>query len=346
MKKIYFFILFGFFGISTLTFAGASQASFTPTGYKYPIMKISIAQEGGVGEQVLYKCSGTTSAECMVNVADQAALDAIATAAANATIEAATYTTVSLYTCPDGSSGSDFTTISVSGTVAAYDAATGFGVASGPFSTSATAAGGMAAGSTAEFTDIQWACSIKSITMTTPFVVAADTTQTLTLLVDLTYSLWTDSNASAGMGGCKSDSGALQDVCGAMPFIIPYFGSGVPTYERYLIAHNTGTAVAADANAAVNLAIDENGKVFYAGGQPYFSAGSASASDPANGGPDYNASTRTLSTNTDGSIAFQTGGSSSDNRVGFTAFQRSTHTGTCKNELSTSPTWNYLATRQ
>ncbi|MDH4263198.1 MAG: hypothetical protein OEV78_09170 [Spirochaetia bacterium] len=344
MKKISFLILCGFLGIPSLSFAGASQASFTPTGYKYPIMKISITQAGGVGEQVLYQCAGTTSASCMVDVANPTALSAIGTAAANASIEAATYTTINLYTCPDGTPGTTNTSISVMGTVPAT------AVAGGPFSTDTNAAGGMIAGTTATFTDITWACSTKSITMTTPFVVTAGSTQNLTLLVDLTNSVWTDANASAGMGGCKADATAAQDICSVMPLVIPYFGSGTPTYERYLVAHiNAGTALAVDANAGVNLAIDGNGSVFYAGTQPYFSASSIASTDALKGGPDYNASTRTLSTNADGTIAFQTGGSA-DNRVGFTAFQRTavgaTHTGTCKNELGTSPTWNYLATRQ
>ncbi|MDH4201215.1 MAG: hypothetical protein OEV66_12710 [Spirochaetia bacterium] len=343
MKKLHFIII-ALLGFPSFLFAGGSQASFTPTGYKYPVMKISIAQAGGLGEQVLYQCTGTTSASCMVDMADPTALAAIGTAAANASIEAATYTTINLYTCPDGSSGTSLTTISVMGTVSAG------AVAGGPFSTSATAAGGMLTGSTPEFTNITWACSTKSITMTTPFTVTAGSTQTLTLLVDLTNSVWTDANASPGMGGCKSDGGALQDICGVMPFIIPYFGTGTPTYERYLVAHNTVTPVAGDENGGVNLAIDPNGSVFYAGVQPYFSATSANPANATNGGPDYNASTRTLGINADGSIAFQTGANAVDNRVGFTTFMRTavtvTHTGQCKNEASGATVWNYLATRK
>ena len=315
------------------SFSGTSQQSFKPTSYKYPIMQIDISKTDGSGSQTLYKCSGATPTDCLVDMADATSLATIEAAAQNVAIAAGDYTKLKLSNCPAGSSGTTTTTIQVTGSVL---------VGSTTYTTSSTAAGGMQTGGTPQATSITWGCGGASVTLSTPISVTAGSSQSLSLIVDLTNAVWTDANASAGMGGCKSDSGALQDICGAVPLIVPYFGSGTPTYERYLVSHSTsGSPVQANANAQVNFAVDPNGAVFWVGVQPYFSPTSTTT------GPDYNTSTRTLATNSDNTISFQTGGSSDDNRVGFTAFQRATtHTGTCKNELTSSATFNYTAYKQ
>lgn len=319
--------------------AGTTQASFTPTGYRYPVMKISVAMADGTNEQNLFTCTGATSAECMIDLADPVALHAIELAAADVTIRSGTYTRINLENCPAGSSGSDMTTISVSGT-ATTD--------TGTFATSASAAGGMSAGTTPAFTDIPWACGGAHVTLQQPLVVTDGSSQALSLLVDLTYALWTDANAT-DMGGCKSDFDPLgQDVCGSFPLVVPFVGTGTPTFERYLISHLAapGTPALADANGAVMFGVDASNNVFYVGDQPFYSTTSPSFSNAEKGGADYNASVRTFSTNSDASIAFQAGGDITDNRVGFSAFARSTHQGTCKDEALISPTWYYKAFKQ
>jgi len=111
-----------------------------------------------------------------------------------------------------------------------------------------------------------------------------------------------------------------------------------PTCELCLVAQiSSGTAAAADANGGLNIAIDENSKVFYVGGSTILQRNLCRRSQYYDRRPGYNITIRTLSTNADGTIAFQTGSSASDNRVGFTAFQRTTHTGTTKNELIQLP---------
>jgi hypothetical protein len=133
-----------------------------------------------------------------------------------------------------------------------------------------------------------------------------------------------------------------------MPFIVPYVGSAAPTFERYLVAHSSdgGVVTADDANASVNFAVDADDHVFYVSVAPYYSETSPGGGDPNHGGPDYNASTRSFSANSDGGIAFQTGGGVMDNRVGFPNFERRSHAGVCKNETAMAPTWHYQAFMQ
>ena len=328
--------------VASAAFAGPTQASFTPTSYQYPITRISLFKADYTGEQVLYRCEavdGGAPVDCLVDVTSPMSIKAIEDAAQNLAIDPGEYTQVVLSSCAPGIGGSETIEVKVSGTVS---------VGSQTFSTSTAADGGMAEGSVAEPTSIRLGCGGARAVLATPLVVAAGTNQTLTLMVDLTNVTWTDAMASGGMGGCKADNGPGQDICTAFPFIVPFVGAGAPTFERYLISHSASSTMPAieDANAYVNLAVDDADHVFYVAVAPYYSATSPGGGDPMKGGPDYNTSTRTLSTNADGSIAFQTGGDVNDNRVGFPAFQRSTHVGVCKNEGAASPSWNYQAFKQ
>ena len=319
--------------------AGATQSSFTPTGYQYPIMSIQLAKADGSGAQQLYTCSGATAADCLVDLADPTALATITAAATDVAIDEGEYTQLRLSTCPAGTTGSDTMTVQVQGAVT---------VGADSFNTDDSALGGMSASGTPGFAAVPLGCGGAVVQLLQPLDVTAGSTQTLTLLVDLTDIVWTDANVpNPGPGGCRSDGDPTgQDLCTTIPKVVPYLGDGAPTFERYLVSHladSTGTPALADANAAVSLAVDENSEVFYVIVQPWYSITSPSEADAAKGGPDYNASVRTFSKNADGSIAFQSGGDAMDNRAGFPAFQRMTHEGTCKNELPTSPTWYYQA---
>jgi hypothetical protein len=325
-------------GVSSVALAGATQSSFTPTAYQYPITKISLFKADSTGEQVLYQCAGATSDDCLIDVTSDSSIQTIEDAAASVQLEPGTYTSLHLASCPAGTSGSDVMNVKVQGSVQ---------LSAGLFTTNETAVGGMVLAGTPELATIPLGCGGAVVNLIAPLVVTAGSSQTLTLLIDLTHVTWTDANA-VNIGGCRTDNGAGQDLCTTFPFIVPYLGSGTPTFERYLISHlsGAGTPLLVDANASVSFAVDSDNSVFYVEGAPYYSETSPSSYDAAKGGPDYFASTRVFSTNSDGSIAFQTGGSVEDNRVGFTAFQRNTHTGTCKNEEPASPVWNYQAFKE
>src|SRR5262249_45130877 len=134
-------------------------------------------------------------------------------------------------------------------------------------------------------------------------------------------------------------------ICTAFPHVIPYVGSGTPTFETYHVSHlaSAGTPDVVDANAEVSFAVDPAGEVFYVILNPWFSPTSPSQTDATKGGPDYNTMVRMSTKTKDGPTASKGGGDASENRAGFTMFQRTPPTGTCKNELPASPTWYYQA---
>ena len=329
--------LFSITLVNTLALAGTGEKSFTPTGYRYPIMKIAIAEENSQNMQNLYTCPGSTPAECMVDLSDQSALDAIQAQAQNVEIRIGTYTELVLNNCPAGTTGSNLTAIQVKGSVSAG------GIS---YRTSTNETSGLSVGGAEEFTEIPWGCAGAALKLITPVVVAENSAQALTLNVDLTNVLWTVPN-SALQGGCK---GILQGrgVCSAAPVVVPFVGTGTSTFERYLMSHRSDSATpdVADVNAAVNLVVDPNGEVYYVIVQPYFSETSPSTADALKGGPDYNTTTRSYTKNSATSVSFQTGGSVEDNRVGFADFKRETHLGTCKNEQASAQVWNYRAIKQ
>jgi hypothetical protein len=135
--------------------AQTASRSFTPTSFKLPIFKITIANDDGTEEQNLYTCEEATAEGCLVDLMDQAALDALAAAAADASIRAGTYERISLNTCVDGTSGTDRTIARI----------TGSGV--GPSGVRwRTDAGDLVAidSAAAEETDVgNWACSTKNV---------------------------------------------------------------------------------------------------------------------------------------------------------------------------------------
>lgn len=324
--------------IPAFAVAGTTQQSFTPSSYMYPLMKIAVAHADYTGEVALYECEGAAPADCLVDLADPTALAALSAQAQDVELNEGEYTQVTLTMCPAGTSGSDTTLVSIAGSVVVDETT---------YVTNAAAAGGMAEGDTPELTDVSLGCGRIGLTLIEPLVVTAGAELSLSLLVDLTDMVWTDQNAT-NMGGCKTDGSALQDICTTMPNVVPYVGSGTPNLERYLISHlsEAGEPALEDANAAVNLAVDGEGRVFWVLVQPYYSATSANWMDAVKGGGDYNTQMRTVSTNEDASIAFQTGGSIEDDRVGFASFERADHDGICKNEDPASPEWHYRAFKQ
>lgn len=321
---------------SSAAFAGPTQASFTPTGYKYPIMKVSLSKADFTGEVVLYECAGETSADCLVDLADEDALANLSNEAQDVELADGEYTQLVMTMCPAGTTGSDTTTVSVLGSVT---------VDGDELVTNATAPGGMSDTGEAEFTDISFGCGRVGLTLQKPIVASAGAELELTLLVDLTSLVWTDAGASPGMGGCKADGSTLPDVCTAIPNIVPYVGAGTPHFERYLISHlaEEGEPLLEDANAAVNLAVNEDDEVFWVIVQPFYTETSPSWVDADKGGGDYNTQLRILETNDDGSLHIQTGGGVEDDRVGFASFERELHDGICKNEEPASPEWFYRA---
>lgn len=331
---------------SSAAFADTEEMSFTPTGLKLPIMKITIAKEDMTEEQSLYECSSSTEAECLVDIADQTALDAISTQAASAEILVGTYDKLSLYTCADGSSGSDATDAYVKGSVTTQTQT---------YHTDSTASNesGLKTSGTADFTKVgNWSCSTKSVILPGGITVGAGAELNLSLLIDNTFAVYTSPMVSSGMGGCKAPGAGGLGICMNLPALLPYVGDGEITTQRYKISHHassSGSIVANKANAMVIAAIvDTNPVAVFT--RPIFSETSAqvtsntgAAPDATFGGPTYNMEAESFTANADGTIDFSIGGSEDSNGATFDDFQMATHSGTVKTkDLAT--TWFYTAT--
>jgi hypothetical protein len=341
--------------LGSLAFAGAGEGSLTPTSFKIPILKVSIAKSDDTEEQSLYECPAATIAGCMVDVTDTTALDAITALASEKSIREGTYHKLNIFTCPTGSTGSDTTVVKATGSV----------VINGTtyYTETAGSNGVSSALTSAEETEIDTlGCATVSVTPATPITVTAGASQTLTLTVNLSNILYTTPNTSPGQGGCKAPAGGGQrGLCTNFPFVIPYLGTGTVTTEKYYIANsstnNASSLAVTDANGQVLLAVDPDGKVFYVSTLPYFSHTSPATSSGTNGGNsmlyaisrvDQNDPSLGLEFSYDSTantVSFLTGGSLDLNGFGVDGFQRVTHTGVTKPRTG-GTAWYYKAFKQ
>ena len=325
--------------------------SFTPTSFRLPIMKITIAKSDGSEEQNLYKCANSTEAECLVDLADQAALDAVSAAAGAASIRAGEYDRISLYTCVEGAGGTTRTVAYVTGS------ATFQGQTWRTDSTAATGIDKSGTGSASETQVGNWSCDTKNVLLRPAATVTANTEIKLSVVVDNTYSAQFGSIISAEKGGCKTEGSSGDGLCVTYSTVLPYVGTDAATMKRFLVTHHEADTVTAatfddsKANALVLVGTDAMGKGFMAQGRELYTETSAQPSnntgaalDLTYGGPTYITSTNfsTFVVNGDGSIAFEQGGSEDGNAAVFTGFKLEAHEGLVKTKDGAN-TWSYRA---
>ncbi len=332
--------------------------SFTPTGLKLPVMKITIAKDDtGQEEQNLYACANAAEADCLVDLANQEALDALATAAGKASIRPGTYERLSLYTCAEGKGGTTATVAYLKGSA---------DFAGTTWRTDAAAAGGIddAGTGAAEEAEVgNWSCSTKNVLLSPGVTVSSGSDSVLTVLVDNTEAANFGTSVSNGKGGCKMDGStdggnSGKGFCMTYPALIPYIGDGKATMKRFAVTHYLAASVGAavfdetKANALVIVPVDADGKGLMAYGRTLYTETSAlptdnngAANDTAYGGPTYVTETnfKTFAVNEDGSVAFEQGGSEDGNAGVFAAFQMATHDGIVTTKDGTK-TWAYRAT--
>ncbi|MEO8920683.1 MAG: hypothetical protein ABI488_24930 [Polyangiaceae bacterium] len=345
----------------TSSFAASAmtgEVSFTPTGLRLSVMRITLANvtdEGAVSnEQVLYTCPHDTEEECLVDVTDQTALTALATAAGSAKVDVGTYDTVSMNLCAAGKNGvtpapgylrGTFTIASENKTyITSADAADTLGLKE------------LAADDTTApaFTSIgNWSCNTKSVRLPKPITVSKDTDTDLTVVFDPQLIAFSTPNTSGGMGGCRGQSnGSARGFCVSYPSIVPLVGQDAPDLERFLIAHHrTDPLLIDDAKANAYVVVvrgADMGDPITAFVRPYYSETSASASsnmvqDMDYGGPGYFGETLVSSVSVlpNHAISFTTGGSLDDNSAIFKVFMLEDHKGVVSTRQD--GTWQYHA---
>jgi hypothetical protein len=343
---------------ASLVLGGPGEVSFTPTGLKLSIMQISLTSTDDAGQvrsqQVLYTCPEATESECLVDVTDQAALDAIAAAAGAAKVEAGTYDRISLDLCAPGKGGDTrapgfvrgvFTVESESKTYATEaDASNITGLRE--------VAGGADAG--AEFAAIgNWSCSQKSVTLHEPLVVKEGTVAPVTVVMDAKLIAFSTPNVSPGMGGCRGVSnGQARGFCVSYPSIFPLVDDESPELERFTLAHHrTDSAQIDDAKANAYVVVArhaDGGAPVTAFVRPFYSERSArptqsGIADPVFGGPAYFGETLVPSfrVNEGGTVRFVTGGSMDGLSAIFESFTVAEHVGVVTSRDGGS--WQYHA---
>lgn len=335
-------------GVGSLAWASGAAAltgerSFTPTGLQLSVMRIVLSATDANGnptrQAVLYTCEHETEAECLVDVKDQAALDAIADAASHAEVDVGTYDTVSLELCAGGKPGGTMAPGFVRGT---------FSIESESKTYATTAEEGFPLGlkevpeddaTGGEFTAIgNWGCSTKSVRLPAPVEVTETETTDLTVVVDTSLIAFSTPNVSGGMGGCRGQmNGSARGFCVSYPSIIPLVAEDHPSLDRYILAHHRTDATLIDdskANAYVVIVSGTDRTPLAAFVRPYYSELSATASphftvDEVFGGPGYYGETLVSSVHAtpEGGLDFITGGSLDGNAAIFTSFMRDNHVG-------------------
>lgn len=345
------------FSLSSLASALPGEVSFTPTGLKLSVMRIVLSQtdENGnpTAQAVLYTCPQETEEECLVDVTDQSALDALGAAAGDAEVNVGSYDTVSLEMCTAGKPGGTLAPGYVRGTFKVESEDKTYATTadeSYPLGLMEVAEDDASGG---EFTAIgNWACSTKSVHLPSSVEVTEDTPTDLTVVMDASLIAFSTPNVSGGMGGCRGqNNGQARGICVSYPSVAPLVGEQDPSLDRFILAHHRTDPAEIDdskANAYVVILSDDEGTPLTAFVRPYYSETSAQASshepyDMTYGGPGYYGETlvSSVEAHDDGSVAFITGGSLDGNAAIFEAFKPEDHTG----EVTTrdTGTWQYHA---
>ena len=327
--------------------AETGELSVTPEGFRLSIMRISIAGSD-TKDQVLYECAGASEEDCLVDVMQQSDLDALAASASMVELPVGTYDRLSLSTCKPGSSGA---------TPAPAYLRAEFNVASEStvYYTDADMLNdsGLNTEGPAEFTKVgSWTCAEQLVVLPSPISVTAGGVTDLTVVFDGRFIASSSAATSPGMGGCKAPStGDARGVCVAYPSLLAFVGGGTPTVSGFTLAHHISDAASIDdakANAYVSIISEPDEVPVMAYTRPYFSETSAPdtqalVQDSVYGGPGYSGETDATSfaVNTDGTIAFSTGGDEDDAAAVFAAFAVADHVGVVETRLGDS--WHYHA---
>jgi hypothetical protein len=336
--------LLGALTLSSVSSAMPGEVSFTPTGLRLSIMRIVLSATDANGnptsQAVLYTCSGASEEECLVDVTDQGALDAIAMSAGSAVVNVGTYDTVSMDLCAAGKNGmtpapgyirGSFTVESEHKT---YITAEG---ADAPLGIKVLAPGAL---TDPDFAKIgNWSCNTKSVRLPSPIMVSADVATDLTVVVDPKLIAFSTPNVSGGMGGCRGlADGTARGICVSYPSIVPLVGEATPDLERFLLAHHRSDPdliIDSKANAYVVVVRSAGmGDPLTAFVRPYYSETSAQTSsnvpqDLVYGGPAYFGETLVSSVHVTatGGVDFTTGGSLDGNSAIFYDFTLDDHKG-------------------
>lgn len=298
-------------------FGAANEKSFTPTSAFVPIREIALVQADG-RESTVYTCAAGTEAGCLVDIADQTALDALV---ASGSVDSGTYTNIRIGTCTTESGYN----VRLKGSVT---------IGSTPYVTHATSV--LEATGTPDLVSVAFTGCSASFVLPVPLVVTASSSQTISLFVTLNNIAWGTIGGTTLPSGCVTVSD--KSVCMAYPNVVPYVGTVTPSLEVFHL-RKTASAVGSESGQLL-LFLDASDALLGGTSRRLFSEASDAFGN-------FDTPLRSYEQNADGTYLLENFGSSaSESYLRFPTFSRNaTHTGTVT-DLFENSTIDYTATKQ
>jgi len=316
-----FIILSSFILIANIAHGAANESSFTPTSILVPIRSITLENSSRSLVSELYKCAGTTDAECFVDVADSAALAALTK---SASVAEGTYSILYVGTCQELTSY----TAKVKGSVTLGGTVNYTTANANPLSTSAGDLG---------YTTVTYSGCGRRYVIPGGLVISSGSTVQFNVLMAITNIAWANKSTATIPSGCFSNGSA--SVCMSYPDIVPYVGSDSPTLTTY---HIDETAQGGTAGGQILLLFDQASNFIGGFARRLFSQGSEIQN------ASYDTGIAKFTDNGNSTYLISDYGNSSDGSdpaLKFPAFQLQTHTGTLDAPLIPA-SYAYTATKQ
>jgi hypothetical protein len=246
--------------------AAEGESSFTPTSFVMPVFNVMLSH-GLTVNVPLYTCAADAARlpppsgdagpvpvpgelgndDCLVDMADQSALDALF--AAPADIPPGTYDSVVVGTCRESGAfaarvkgsveleGQTYYTTSTSSVLSTEPGDQGYSI-------------------------INYAGCGMTVPLATPITVTAGQAVTVSAFFTLQNLSWVLDNYSPGLGGCAPIATAHeQNVCSGLPVLVGYVGEAAPVLDAYYITEDPNDLLATQAAGQVML--------LSSGGEPF-----------------------------------------------------------------------------
>ncbi|HTV25032.1 MAG TPA: hypothetical protein VMG12_40340 [Polyangiaceae bacterium] len=247
-------------------YAAEGEASFTPTRFVMPIYSIMLARELTTNVP-LYRCPASIGAapppapgapapppapadagaeDCMVDMADEAALASLFSAPA--AIPPGTYDSIVVGTCE----GSSAFVAKLEGSVVREG--TTWYTTSGPdvVSTDPADLGSVS---------INYSGCGNTVKLEPPLTIEPGDSITVNAFFTLQNLAWVLGNLSPGLGGCAEAPAGSFSVCSGLPVLVGYIGAVAPTLEAFYITEDPSDLTASKAGGQV-LLLSSNGEPF------------------------------------------------------------------------------------
>lgn len=249
-------------GLSLLPLNGAraaeGESSFTPTSFVMPIYSIMLAR-GLTTNVPLYTCTpgssslvaptgdaGAATSDCLVDMADEAALEALFSHPA--AIPPGTYDSIVVMTCASNSAFVAKVQGSVELEGTTYYTTSGAPVLS-------TQPGDLG------YASINYSGCGNTVPLPQPVTINAGDSITVSAFFTLKNLSWVLGNFSPGLGGCAEAPGGGFNVCSGLPVLVAYIGTTAPTLDSFYITEDPSDLQAAQAAGQV--------MILSSGGEPF-----------------------------------------------------------------------------